>query len=346
MAKLCPTSNKARTARKDLPLSQFDVQVEELIANHRDDWEDDTASDVRVLVAIFRSILEEHEVRHSGEIAQEHVAALRQHFNLILPLYGRSPRLRALSTGALREESRKRAEEAKLNGETLRLGLRPATIRRHLGNLDHFLKHLRSSHFAVPDWTFEGLRPRKPPKGEVRLQQVKPGPEEIRPLFHSPLFTGRLSADNAELPGDLIYHSANYYLPMLYTYLGSRRNEFAGLMLDEIVQRKGQWAIQIKANEIRRIKNAQSHRLLPVPDELLRLNFIEYVERLKGLGHRLLFPELFSPYLERTIQVTGSTRTSCLSPRNVCRTAFGSVRSTRFAMALPIRSSRLGYPTA
>ena len=142
---------KTRTARKDLPLSEFNAQVEKLVANHRDDWEDDTASDVRVLVAIFRGILEEHGVTHSGEITQEHVAALRQHFNHILPLYGRSPHLRALSPAALREESSKRAEDAKLKGETLRLGLRPATIRRHLGNLDHFLKHLRASHFLVPD---------------------------------------------------------------------------------------------------------------------------------------------------------------------------------------------------
>lgn len=100
-----------------------------------------------------------------------------------------------------------------------------------------------------------------------------------------PIFTGRLSAEKPELPGDLTFHSANYYLPMLYTYLGSRRNEFAGLMVDEIVQTEGHWAIQIKANEVRRIKNAQSHRLLPLPSELLRLGFIGYVERLKELGH-------------------------------------------------------------
>lgn len=86
---------------------------------------------------------------------------------------------------------------------------------------------------------------------------------------------------------------------MLYTYLGSRRNDFAGLMVDEIIQAEGHWAIQIKANEIRRIKNAQSHRLLPVPNELLRLSFMDYAERLKALGHKVLFPELFSPYLEK-----------------------------------------------
>jgi len=83
-----------------------------LIANHQDDWEDDTASDLRVLVGIFPDIFEEHGVTHSGEITQEHVAALRQHFNHILPLYGRGPRLRALSPAASREESSKRAEGA------------------------------------------------------------------------------------------------------------------------------------------------------------------------------------------------------------------------------------------
>src|SRR5690606_35007826 len=139
-----------------------------------------------------------------GEITQEHVAALRQHFNHILPNYGRSPRLRGLSPRELRDESRKRAEEAE--GQTLRLGLRPATIRRHLGNLDHFLKHLRSSYFTVPEWTFEGLRPRKPPKGEVRLQQVKPGPEVVRPIFDMPIFTGRRSAEEPEIAGDLVFH--------------------------------------------------------------------------------------------------------------------------------------------
>lgn len=284
-------------ARKDLPLSSFDEQVEKPIANNQ--WEEDTASDVRVLVRIFRGILEEHDVAHSGEITQEHVAALRQHFNHILPLWGRSPRLRNLSPSALRQESRKAVEKAQENGETIQLGLTPATIRRHLGNLDHFLKHMRASYFTVPEWSFEGLRPRKPPKGEVRLRQVKPGPDDVRPVFDMPIFQGRKSAEKPDVPGDLVFHGSLYFLPMLYSYLGPRRNEFAGLMVDEIVQRDGHWAIQIKANEVRRIKNAQSHRLLPVPDELLRLKFIEYVQRLKELGHTRLFPELYSPYLKR-----------------------------------------------
>jgi hypothetical protein len=59
-----PAPARTRKAPKELPLSGFDEELEKLIANHRDDWEDGTASDVRVLVGIFRGILEEHDVTH------------------------------------------------------------------------------------------------------------------------------------------------------------------------------------------------------------------------------------------------------------------------------------------
>jgi len=136
-------------------------------------------------------------------------------------------------------------------------------------------------------------------KGEVRLQQAKPGPEEVRPMFDLPFFKGRASALEPNVPGSLVYHSANYFLPMLYTYLGPRRNEFAGLLVEDVEEREGIWAVRIKANEVRRIKNAQSDRLLPVPDELIRLNFLEYVERPKQIGYERLFPELDSPLLKQ-----------------------------------------------
>src|SRR5690606_5805327 len=104
-----PAAPAKGKARKDLPLAGFDEELEKLIANHQDEWEEDTASDVRVLVGVFRGILAEHDVTHSGEITQEHVAALRQHFNHILPHWGRSPRLRSL-------------DPPPLNGSTLKYG--------------------------------------------------------------------------------------------------------------------------------------------------------------------------------------------------------------------------------
>lgn len=238
--------------RKNLPLSRFDEEVDKMIANKGTEWDTGTASDARVLVTIFRGILEEHGVKHSGEITQAHVAALRQHFNLIIPSWGRSQRLRALSTKALRDECARLVEEASAKGETKKLGLARATICRHLGNLTHFQTHLQASHYAIVDFTLKGLRPKKPSKGDVRHQQVKPGPDQVRPIFNMPIFTGRVSADKPDQSGDLIFHSANYFLPMLFAYLGPRRNEFAGLMVNEIVLEGDHWAIEIKGNKYRR----------------------------------------------------------------------------------------------
>jgi hypothetical protein len=85
-----------------LPVDQFEAEAERVVRNRRDEWTPDTAVDFRVLVRTFASILAEHGVRDSGEIRQQHIAALRQHYNDIPTRYGQSARLRDLSTAALR----------------------------------------------------------------------------------------------------------------------------------------------------------------------------------------------------------------------------------------------------
>ncbi|MGV2131217.1 MULTISPECIES: hypothetical protein [Rhizobium/Agrobacterium group] len=52
--------------------------------------------------------------------------------------------------------------------------------------------------------------------------------------------------------------------------------------------------IILRTNGIRGLKNVQSKRLLPVPEELVRLGFIDYVQAIKQLGYEALFPDLFS----------------------------------------------------
>lgn len=289
-----PRADTAKTPT--LALSDFESETEALIKNHRDDWDDDTCHDVRVLVRILKGILEEHGVSHSGQITQQHIAALRQHFNDIPPRYGQSSRLRSLSTAALRAAAHEMVTRAERTGaKPPVLGLSAATIRRHFGNLDHFLKHLRASGYAVAPWTFDGLRPKKPKAGGVRRLQEKPGPDRLRPIFDLPVFTGCLGATERDRPGDKVFHSACYYVPMFLVYLGARRLEVAGLHVDDVEITDNGPAINIQPNEIRRIKNPQSERLVPIPDELVRLGFLDYVAAIRGLGETRLFPELFAP---------------------------------------------------
>lgn len=82
---------------------------------------------------------------------------------------------------------------------------------------------------------------------------------------------------------------------MLLVYLGMRRAEAAGLLVDEIVSTPDGWAIEIKTNEIRGLKNHQSTRMLPVPQEMLRLRFRDYVEKFGHLDIARCFPSSLIP---------------------------------------------------
>src|SRR5690606_35459225 len=50
----------------------------------------------------------------------------------------------------------------------------------------------------------------------------------------------------------------------------------------------------IDVTEAGRLKNSSSRRRIPVADELIRLNFIDFVHVAREAGRKLLFPELLS----------------------------------------------------
>lgn len=288
-----PEDDKKR--QRVVPVADFEEECEKLIKNMGTEWEPTTASDAMALVRMFKTVLEEHGVQHSGQIEQFHIGKLRLHFNDIPVSWGKSPRMRAMSAPDLRDEGRKLREAAERSGEKAKVGLSGATIRKHLGNLQHFLKHLRGHGFEIESWTFEGLRPRKPSAGELRLQQYKPSPQDLAPVFSSPIYTGSLNFERGrKKPGPHVFHDAVYFLPLMFTYLGARRSEFAGLAIDDIARDEHGVVILVRNNDLRRLKNVQSDRSLPLPDELIRLGFLEYYSAIKSLGYKALFPDLFS----------------------------------------------------
>lgn len=281
-------------------VADFEQECEKLISNMGDLWEEGTARDARALVWMFKSVLVEHGVEHSGQIEQYHIGLLRQHFNEIPINWGRSSRMRIMSAPELRAKGHELRKAAEASGTKAEVGLAAGTIRKHFGNLQHFLKHLKGHGFEIESWTFEGLRPKKPKAGEIRRKQYKPTPQDIAPIFTSPLYTGSKSDRRGErrAPGKNVFHDSLYYLPILFTYLGPRRKEFAGLAVDDVAKDAEGYVIILRTNGIRRLKNVQSERLLPMPEEMVRLGFIEYVHAIKKLGYKALFPDLFSDKTE------------------------------------------------
>ncbi len=289
-------SKASEAGQRVVAVSDFEQECEKLIANMGDEWEPATARDAMALVRMFKSVLIEHGVEHSGQIEQFHIGQLRQHFNHIPTNWGRSSRMRIMSAPELRNEGEKLRLAAEASDTKANVGLASTTIRKHFGNLQHFLKHLKGHGFEIEEWTFEGLRPRKPKAGEVRGKQFKPSPADIAPIFSCPLYVGSLGLGRGQRrePGAHVFHDSLYYLPILFTYLGPRRKEFAGLHVNDIAKDGDGYVIILRTNCFRRLKNVQSERLLPVPEELVRLGFIDYVQAIKQLGYEALFPDLFS----------------------------------------------------
>lgn len=215
-------SKASEAEQRVVAVSDFEQECEKLIANMGDDWEPATARDAMALVRMFKSVLIEHGVEHSGQVKQFHIGRLRQHLNHIPTNWGRSSRMRIMSAPELRNEGEKLRLAAEASGTKANVGLASTTIRKHFGNLQHFLKHLKGHGFEIEEWTFEGLRPRKPKAGEVRGKQFKPSPADIAPIFSSPLYVGSHGhlRGKRRQPGKQVFHDWLDFLPILFTYLG------------------------------------------------------------------------------------------------------------------------------
>jgi hypothetical protein len=142
--------------RPVIQVADFEAECEKLAKNMKDAWDESTARDARALVRMLKTILEEHGVEHTGQITQYHLGKLRQHFNAIPTRWGQSARMRAMSAPELRAEGDMLRAQA---DKEAAVGLSAGTIRKHFGNLNHFLKHVRGHGFELDDWSFEGLRP-------------------------------------------------------------------------------------------------------------------------------------------------------------------------------------------
>jgi len=278
-----------------LPVGDFLELFEIYKRNKAKEWKAGTAKDVRVAVRMFQDVLVFNNVEHTGEIRQAHIAAFRDLLSLLPKNYGQSSRLRTLPFTVLKGIGEKMLEEAD-DDESAKVGLEAQTIRKHMGALDGFRDFLAARGHQIIPFEMKGLRPSKKRASEIASLTPKPGPDKTEAMFQMPIFTGCQSDKRMNETGPVTIHNSLYYMPMFLVYLGMRRAEVAGLMVDEVVDMPTGPAIEIKANEIRGLKNKQSGRMLPIPPEILRLNFLEYVEEIRSLGYQALFPELVNPH--------------------------------------------------
>ena len=116
--------------------------------------------------------------------------------------------------------------------------------------------------------------------------------EPLQKLFSSPVWTGCFSEARRSKPGELVIKDEKYWLPLLGIYHGNRLEEFAQLHRADVQQEDGIWLLDINDEGTKRVKNQQSKRRVPLHPELLRLGFVEYVEKTAPRAEDRVFPQL------------------------------------------------------
>lgn len=122
-------------------------------------------------------------------------------------------------------------------------------------------------------------------------------------LFRSPLYTGgggALSRLRDDGPRRQVWHDAAYYLPLLWFFHHSCREETCGLEVADVITDHAVPHFLIRDNltrgrdgETAGEKRRARRRVLPIHQELIRLGFLDYVEAIRAEGHSALFPELY-----------------------------------------------------
>lgn len=87
-------------------------------------------------------------------------------------------------------------------------------------------------------------------------------------------------------------HPHYYWLPILGLYTGARISEVSQLYIEDVYSIDGLWVIDFNEDKDKKLKNDSSPRRVPIHSHIVKLGFIDYVNRLKKKGVDRIFPEI------------------------------------------------------
>lgn len=163
------------------------------------------------------------------------------------------------------------------------------TATRNVQKTSSFFKWL-AQYGVIDKNLFEGVVRSKKNSRKEQEKKRPFSPSDIKIIFSSNIYTEVHLKRFRKL-----YLNYQYWVPIIARYTGMRPNEICQLYKHDIVMENGIWCV--KAHEERddqSLKNMNSVRTIPIHSELIRLQFIQFVENQNDESR--LFPELnYSP---------------------------------------------------
>ena len=165
------------------------------------------------------------------------------------------------------------------------------SINDTIGYLATFFKWTTQNGYTGRNF-FEGVKISVGKKRHVRDERARYSDKQIAMLFKAENYLKYTIRKN---------NIAYYWVPLIGLFSGCRINEICGLYLDNVIKLKGKetgrdiWCFNLLEESNRpdkRLKTASSRRFVPIHDEILNLDFLDYWKILKRKRRDRLFEEL------------------------------------------------------
>ena len=91
---------------------------------------------------------------------------------------------------------------------------------------------------------------------------------------------------------DVKYQKPFYWSFLVGILTGMRTNEFAQLLIKDVIKKDNVWMFSIDETEGKTVKTTSSIRKVPVHPTLISLGFLDYIKIIKSQGFDRVFPEL------------------------------------------------------
>jgi integrase len=232
------------------------------------------------------------------------------------------------------------------------LKLTPMTVKtannKYIAPLRNFFGHALGSYDGISTNPFE--KAALPERNTPRTEWEPFTNDALKTFFNAPLYRGCQSAKQWMVPVLVVpRESARFWVPLLLLYTGARVNEICKLRVKDIGEQEGIHFFSIEweddgdeAGRIAgRVKNAASHRRVPIHGDLISFGFLAFVAGVRAAGYERLFHAL-KPNRYGKLYGTISQRFSdTFLPRLGIKTAKTSLKSFRHNFVDAARNSRI-----
>ncbi len=259
------------TPKTEEPRSTYSSLLPDILQLHISDKLSENASmkTINQITQCTHLFMEISEIRDLREIRQSHLASFVDTMRRIPSLYRRSPKEKEKPINQIIAEADQKDESIKRFSAD--------TINRNLTFINGLIKSAAMRGIETDSKINISILKQKKPK-DAEPPRDPFTKSDIQRLFQAPLWQGCKSRIIRTCSGNRVFKDEYYWLPILGAFTGARRAEIAGLRRNEIIQVDGIWCIDIRKNDVRRIKNSTSKRCVPLHSQILELGFLEYAK--------------------------------------------------------------------